>query len=161
MMNDLLESALGYAARGWRVFPLKPRGKTPLVKTGFKAATVAPAQIRAWWDRWPDANIGIATGQMSGILVLDVDGPEGVASLHRVKQKYGGPEGLPATLVCATGRGFHIYYAIPPGLAIRCTTGSKESDDEGLDVRADGGYVVAPPSIHETGTIYKWVQACF
>lgn len=158
MTNTLLEAALGYAARGWRIFPLKPRGKTPLVKGGFKAATVAPAQIRAWWEKWPDANIGIATGQASGILVLDIDGAEGLRSLRRLQERCG--ELLPQTLVCSTGRGFHVYFALEPGQAIRCTTGSKEHADEGLDVRADGGYVVAPPSIHETGTVYAWVSAC-
>lgn len=150
MTNTLLEAALDYAARGWRVFPLKPRGKTPLVKGGFKVATVAPAQIRAWWEKWPDANIGIATGQASGILVLDIDSPEGLAALKRLRELHGE---LPATMVATTARGWHFYYQLRQGEEIRCSSG------EGLDVRGDGGYVVAPPSIHETGAVYAWVAA--
>ena len=74
MDNEFLNAALGYAAQGLYVFPIKPRGKTPLTNHGFKDASTDPEQIRAWWTRWPDANIGITTGKASGFWVLDLDG---------------------------------------------------------------------------------------
>jgi hypothetical protein len=119
------------------------------VRGGFKAATVGPSQIRAWWEKWPDANIGIATGQASGLLVLDIDGADGLTALQRLRDLNGL---LPATLTVATGRGLHLYYALRQGEEVRC------SSSEGLDVRGDGGYVVAPPSVHETGAVYRWVS---
>ena len=82
----MLAAALAYAARGWPVFPLKPRDKVPAIPkteggSGFYDATTDPAVIRRWWERWPDANVGLATGAAAGFVVLDVDGPEGEASL--------------------------------------------------------------------------------
>ncbi len=61
-----LAAALGYTRRGWRVFPCKPGGKTPLTPHGFQDATTDEATIRGWWEQWPDANIAIATGSVSG-----------------------------------------------------------------------------------------------
>ena len=103
MPNDLLEAALQYAARGWHAFPLRPRSKMPAIAKkdggrGFLDATTDPATIEAWWGRWPAANIGLATGA-SGLVVLDPDGPEGLAQLRVVS---GGV--LPRTLVARTGR---------------------------------------------------------
>lgn len=147
--NSLQAAALDYASRGWRVFPVKPRGKTPLVKGGFKAATVAPSQIISWWTQWPDANVGVATGAVSGLIVLDVDSSDGFAELERILS--GAKERLPRTLTVRTSRGFHFYYGLPAWPdPIRCSSGG------GLDVRGDGGYVLAPPSVHPDGSIYQW-----
>ena len=143
--NPFLEAALQYAGRGWKVFPLKPRGKTPLVKGGFKAATTNPEQIAKWWGKWPQANVGIATGQASGLIVLDIDGQEGLLTIGRLLSLYGR---LPNTAVVRTARGAHIY--LKGNLHCKC------SSADGLDVRGDGGYVVAPPSVHETGIVYSW-----
>src|SRR5262249_49968906 len=71
--RELLPAALGYAGRGWPVLPLKPSRKDPLTPHGVRDATTDPAQIRQWWTKWPDANVGIATGKHSGLVVLDVD----------------------------------------------------------------------------------------
>lgn len=148
---QVVDYALLYASRGWRVFPLKPRGKTPLVKGGFKAATVDPNQIRAWWQQWPTANIGIATGRASGLLVFDIDGKPGLDELAKLTRLHGP---IPSTPVVVTSRGWHIYLALPQGDAgrIPCSSG------DGLDVRGDGGYVVAPPSVHESGHVYYWAN---
>jgi hypothetical protein len=146
--NSLLEHALQYAGRGWRVFPLRARGKTPLTKGGFKAATVDPRQIEAWWKKWPEANIGIATGAASGLFVLDIDGAHGEAHLVELQELYGC---LPETLTVKTARGRHIYFALGPGQPPPCSSGN------GVDVRCSGGYVVAPPSVHESGHVYTWV----
>jgi hypothetical protein len=149
MPNRLLEAALQYADRGWHVFPCKPRGKTPLVKGGFKSATTDPAQIEKWWRKWPDANVAVATGHVSGIVVLDMDGASGIATLRALIAKN---DTLPKTAICTTGRGFHIYFNNPytDEAPICCSSGN------GLDIRGDGGYVIAPPSVHESGAVYAW-----
>lgn len=152
-MNALRKAALRYASLGMRVFPVKPRGKVPIVRGGFKAASVAPSQIETWWARWPEANIGIATGHASGVLVIDLDGLEALTSfkrLHGASSK----EPLPRTPVVVTARGWHIYFAMECGEPIRSSTG--QDDEKGIDVRADGGYVLAPPSIHPSGHVYTW-----
>lgn len=154
IMNDHLplpRAASRYAARGWYIFPLGPRGKKPLVDggRGFHDASCDPDIVAAWWRATPDANIGLAPGR-SGLLVLDVDGPDGEAAA--------GALGLRdvSTLTCTTGRaegGRHLYFAHPGfpignfALAVR------------LDVRCDRGYVVVPPSIHPSGALYRWTAA--
>jgi hypothetical protein len=160
----MFDSALAYAQHGFHVFPLhsmrngrcscnrdcgKTAGKHPRVAGGFKAATADPEQILAWWRKWSDANIGIATGAVSGIIVLDVDGAEGHAALQKLIAKHGP---LPRTPVVKTARGWHLYYGLPPGKVISCSTGG------GLDVRGEGGYVVAPPSVHASEHIYHWCE---
>jgi hypothetical protein len=156
------EFALQYAGRGWRVFPVhsvqngrctcgqdcgKNAGKHPRIKGGFKIATADANQIEEWWRKWPDANIGIATGSVSGIIVLDIDGPEGHASLAKLIARCGL---LDRTPIVKTARGWHLYFKAPADVAIPCSTGN------GLDVRGDGGYVVAPPSVHVSGHVYEW-----
>jgi len=89
--NLLLGHALCYIARGMSVFPLHARGKTPLTPHGLKDATLDTEQIRKWWTRWPTANIGVTTGRLSDLAVLDVDGEAGERSLQAL------PEPLPAT----------------------------------------------------------------
>jgi hypothetical protein len=107
-----------------------------------------------WWRKWSEANIGVATGSASGLLVIDLDSLQGLAAFKRLHVAHGG-EPLPPVPVVVTGRGWHIYLSIPPGSErIPCSTG-KESE-QGVDVRADGGYVVAPPSIHPSGRVYRW-----
>lgn len=154
--NGLLEAALQYAGRGWRVFPLHTvdrtgqctcghacgsPGKHPRTRSGLKDATLDAAAIEAWWQKWPDANVAIATG--SGLVVLDVDGPEGLAELQALKP-------LAPTLTARTGRGFHLFYA---GDGVRSSARGK------LHVRGEGGYVVAAPSRHASGRAYAWTEA--
>jgi hypothetical protein len=155
--------ALEYARHGLHVFPLhsihngrctcgrdcgKNAGKHPRVAGGFKAATTNASQIEAWWRKWPDANIGIATGSTSGIVVIDIDGAGGLAALQSLVAQFGT---LPRTLIVKTSRGWHLYFRAPAsGIPIPC------SADGGLDVRGDGGYAVAPPSVHVSGHVYEW-----
>jgi len=146
--QDLLDAALQYAGRGWRVFPLRPNAKTPLIKGGYKAATVAPSVIERWWHKWPMANIGIATGAPSGLVVLDIDGEAGLATLKRLVIDHWP---LLKTGTVKTSRGWHLYFNLDiKDHALKCSSG------DGLDVRANGGYVVAPPSVHESGFVYRW-----
>jgi hypothetical protein len=173
---DLLAAALGWASAGYAVFPVhstnesggcscndggpcrqeKPSpGKHPRTHNGWKDATLDPAVIRTWWQRWPDANIGIATGEPSGVFVLDIDGPIGRGSLAELEVR-NGP--LPPTRTVATGRedgGEHRWFRMPENHDIRNST-SKVGKK--LDVRGTGGYVVAPPSLHASGARYQLVD---
>lgn len=142
MTNQLLEAALNYARRGWRVFPCRPKGKEPLTPAGFKNATTDEAQIRVWWGIWPDANIGLATG--NGLYVLDLDGPDGEASVQG-KEIPDGPQ-------VTTGKGRHCYFQTDAPL--RLFAGKLR----GVDGRGEGGYVIAPPSVHPLGRVYQWIE---
>ena len=146
--DDLLAAALAYAAAGLRVFPLKPHSKVPATVDGFKSATTDAEQVRDWWARWPDANVAIATGAESGIVALDVDAQHGGAGTLAELEREHGKMPRPHTL---TGGGGNHYLFAHPGGVVRNSAGTL---GHGLDVRGDGGYIVAPPSVHENGRRY-------
>lgn len=161
MNETLVAAALDYAARGWRVLPLHtPQrggrcsclsdgctspGKHPRTMRGVHDATTDEATIRRWWARWPAANVGIATG--GGLVVLDVDPRHGGdASLAELEEAHDWVR----TLTARTGSGgLHLYLAgdLPARAGML----------PGLDLKASGGYVVAPPSLHACGRRYEWV----
>ena len=148
----MLEHALQYAGRGWRVFPLS--GKIPFKGShGHLDASCDPATVAAMWRRRPRANIGLATG---ALVVIDADGP---ASIERLKQIGARLGGLPQTLTAQTARGLHLYYLAPPGTEIRTRNEPREvKGADGIDIKGAGGYVALPPSInHKTGFVYKWL----
>jgi len=153
-----LDAALGYAERGWHVFPLGEGSKLPKIPKaaggrGFKDATVHPDIIRSWWTRWPRANVGIRTGAGSGLFVLDVDTRHrGHESLDRLTAKHGP---LPDTLRARTPSGGWHYYFAWPGLELRNSAGLL---DDGLDTRGEGGYVAASPSIVSRVGAYSWLD---
>ncbi|GAB3630267.1 hypothetical protein GCM10027419_51240 [Pandoraea terrae] len=145
-------AALRYAAQGCPVFPLKPGGKAPLTPHGFKDATTDHAVIRDWWAQWPDANIGIVTGRASGLVVIDVDvkdGRSGMASLDQLEARYGP---FDTFKVRTPSGGLHLCFNLPPGCP---DLGSGNGVMPGIDVRADGGYIVARPSVVD-GVAYCW-----
>lgn len=136
----LLDAALDYASRGWRVLLLKPGGKEPLLKRGrgHLGATTDPAKIRAWWSKYPDANVGVLCGPES-FEVLDVDGEAGARSLAALEALYGP---LPETREHRTPHGRHLCF-LPGGLS--CST---HGLGPGLDTKGSGdGYVATPPSV--------------
>ncbi len=148
-----LEAARRYLGRGWCVLPLRRRDKRPLVVwEPLQHARPSTAQITDWFSRWPDANIGIVTGEISNLVVLDIDPKHGGdASLQRLEQRFGP---LPATIEATTGgEGRHFYFA-HPGSLIRNRAGLAQ----GIDLRGDGGYIVAPPSVHPSGRPYAWAS---
>lgn len=149
--NALLESALAYARRGWPVFPCIPRDKNPMTEHGFKDATTDARVIRGWWHDWPDANVAIVTGDVSGLLAVDVDIDRGgVETLRELEAQYAP---LPETVQSLTGSGgWHNLYHCPPGLPCGRL-------GVGIDIKANGGYIVAPPSIHPSGRAYAWEAA--
>ncbi len=151
--DELAAAAIAFARSGLAVFPLKMREKTPATPDGFKSATTDELQVRAWWQRWPDANIGIRTGRESGLVVLDVDVQHGgLGALVELERERGK---LPATAQTLTGGGGRHYLFRHPGVEIRNSTGKLGA---GLDVRGDGGYIVAPPSVHANGRAYRWMR---
>lgn len=164
-----LDAALGYARRGWQVFPCHSPaksgcscgkadctsvGKHPQTKQGLKDATTDEARIRAWWMMQPNANVAIRTGADSGLVVLDVDPDKGGKdSLDALIAEYGA---LPETVACRTGGGgWHYYFQRPD----EWLSNSASKLGPGLDIRGDGGYVIAPPSRHASGGRYEWEQS--
>ena len=143
-------AATTYASRyGWRVFPVAAMGKVPLTKDGFKSATSDLDQIAEWWERWPEANLGIATGPLSGVWVLDVDDLDGLDSMVAEHGE------LPHTLTAQTGSGGQHWWFTHPDEQIANRAGFWP----GLDVRGEGGYVVVPPSLHPNGNAYVWLTS--
>lgn len=154
-MSRFHDSAIEYAERGFAVFPIKPKGKTPLTKHGVKDATTDKSMIDKWWTDHPDANVGIACGMASGgLLVIDLDekpdGTSGIDSLKEWERSNGVT--MPVTVSSITGGGgSHLLYKAD-------TTEIKNGVGvlPGIDIRSDGGYIVAPPSVHESGRSYQW-----
>lgn len=149
---DLLEAALKYARNGLPVFPCHPSTKVPLTKDGFKNASADEATVRAWWSRWPEAMIGVPTGQTSRAWVLDVDDPATFEAAC--------PFDLPTTRRCETGKGYHLYFEHDPASPVRNAQRDKKGwpfpDLPGAEVRGEGGYVIVPPSLHPSGRRYAW-----
>ena len=150
-----LEHALKYAAvYGFAVFPVGANTKKPLTPHGCKDAKKDAGAIRMWWTRFPDASIGIATGQASNLVVIDEDidaekDVDGTLSMRQWEKSHGE---LPETVTAITGRGgVHLYYRYEGS-----DIGNRAGLLEGVDVRGEGGYVIAPPSIHPNGTEYQW-----
>lgn len=148
-MNPCRSAALDYARRGWSVIPVEPRGKRPLVPwLELQQRRASAQEIEAWFARHPDANVGVVTGALSGVVVLDVD-RGGADSVARWRVDHGP---LAATVEALTGGGGrHLYFA-HPGEAISNRVGLAP----GIDLRGDGGCVVAPPSLHASGRRYEW-----
>jgi hypothetical protein len=193
--NPYLDAALGYAERGWAVFPVHgvhrgrctcghhdcaSPGKHPVVRRGVHEATTDQQLIHRWWRGLPAANIGVATGERSGIVVIDVDlGPRTNAalgspgeeeqvqkqdqrrmqaekSLHVITTK------LPSTLTALTGGGGrHLLLVQLRDQVLHNHTNRLPGIDKklpGIDLRADGGYFIAPPSVHVSGNRYEWLD---
>lgn len=151
MSSDNLQTALDYLNRHWSVIPVAARDKRPIVPwLEFQRRRASEDEVTNWYRRWPEANVGIVTGVVSGLVVLDIDSRHGGdASLDALLKEHGS---LPRTVEAVTGSGGrHIYFA-HPGCLIRNKVGMRP----GIDVRGDGGCIVAPPSVHPCGASYFW-----
>lgn len=166
-----LAAALAYARSGWRVLPnhtpdaegrcscrnpaCPTPGKHPRIKQWARRATTDEATISKWWERWPDANVGVATGVESGIVVLDVDPRHGGdVSLSALIEEHGE---WPRTLEADTGGGGKHVVFTHSGVGFK---NSASVLGEGLDVKTDGGQFIAAPSLHASGGAYCWAQLC-
>jgi hypothetical protein len=148
----LLKAALGYAARGWPVFPCEPGDKRPLGKLaphGLKDATTDTDQIHRWWKAEPTANIGLPTGLTFD--VLDIDSADALDRLETVSGSQPGDEDIEGPTV-STPRGWHCYVA-PTGRGNTVNLGGIS----GIDWRGKGGYVVAAPSLKDDGGTWTWI----
>lgn len=155
--HELLEAALRYASQGIEIVPLWPKGKVPLLDFCNNSPTTDTEIIKHWWKICPTANIGIPTGTTyNSLIVLDLDvsfgisGKKSLASLCQKNSIY-----LPDTSIVQTGtNGFHLYFKNSQRIIVR---GGKNLAP-GVDVRAEGAHVVAPPSIHKNGNQYYWLH---
>ncbi len=168
----MLDLALEYAERGWAVFPChypifipeqatrcscgrpdcKQVGKHPATPHGLKDATLDAEQIKAWWTKNPMWNIGIATGEVSNLVVIDVDTHEadGMDTWAKLEAKYGEFQ----TRIARTGGNGRHVLTTHPGARI----GNRAAALSGIDVRGDGGYIIAPGSVHASGNEYGWAN---
>ncbi len=166
-MTDLplVEFAQQYVRNGWKVVPLhtvadgscscrlgpgcKSPGKHPRLPNGVHGASSEPSQIAGWWHRWPNANVGIATGRESGVWVLDIDPRNGGDKTWEDLQ--GKLPRIFALTASTGGGGSHLFFRYPDDQGV-----SNGKLGDGIDIKADGGFVVAAPSIHASGKTYEW-----
>lgn len=147
--TNFLDIATFYAQHNIKTFPVKKQGKSPLCPHGFNDASADKVVLQEWNKQFPDCNIGMPTGAINNIFVVDVDGKSGAQSITALENAYGK---LNAPTV-STGKGKHLYFKMPEDIAINC---SVRTVAPGIDIRGNGGYVVAPPSIHSNGNRYQW-----
>lgn len=149
--HDRLQAALDYLGRGWSVIPVRAREKRPLVAwQDYQRERSTPSELRRWFGQWPDANLGIVTGAISQLVVLDIDPKhDGEASIAALEHEHGP---LPATVEAISGGGGRHLYFRHPGGHVR----NKVALAPGIDLRGDGGIIVAPPSVHPSGARYAW-----
>jgi putative DNA primase/helicase len=145
--------ALTYARKGLLVFPCNLK-KEPLTPNGFENATRNEKQIGAWWQRWPTASIGARMGTASGWLAIDVDAKHDGPKYFQVLLEENG--GIPQTLRSRTGGGGSHFFFQCRGKSFHSSVGALT---QGVDVRAEGSYVILPPSPHPSGNAYKWENA--
>jgi putative DNA primase/helicase len=165
-----VESAAALAALGFPVFPVhsitatgqcgcgtdcgRDAGKHPRTARGFLDASGDPNRILSWWHRWPEANVAIATGAVAGVMVLDVDPAHGgLASIAALEERHG--ELSPTWCVETGGDGLHLWFR-SDNTQLRNSAGRV---GQGLDVRANGGYAIVPPSRNRSGNHYRWANA--
>ncbi len=137
--------SLEFHSQGFNPIPQDRDKKAQMSWKEYQTERVPEDKVYEFWSRHPGANIAIVTGAVSGVVVVDIDGPKGIASLREF------PEMRDVSPpVVETGRGFHAYFKHPDG---KVKTGRLR---DGLDIKGDGGLVTVPPSIHASGTVYRF-----
>lgn len=157
MDNEIYKAAIEYANRGLAVLPVNPRNKHPYLKHGVNQASKNLQTIKGWWDKWPNANVAIACGNISGGLVVidqDIDeatGKDGITEFKKwcIDNNVTFPD---SWLAMTGGGGYHLYLRSEQSATFK----NAVSILDGVDIRTDGGYVIAPPSIHNNGRRYEW-----
>lgn len=145
--SGTLELALAYLARGWSIIPIHRGTKRPCVEwREFCRRLPTEQEVRSWWTQWPDANIALICGKISGLVAVDVD-PRHGGKVEPILKEW------PTALISKTGGGgWHLFYTNPPGVTVQNRTNIRP----GVDIRGEGGYVVLPGSTHESGKVYEW-----
>jgi len=142
----MLKEALEYEKAGYSIIPVKP-DKRPLIPwEKYQKEKASPEQIQEWWKKWPSANIGIITGQLSNLLVIDTDTPEATLRVQEML-----PEALEVPCQTTPSGGMHFIFEHIPGLPNRARI------QEGIDLRTEGGYFVASPSVNGNGKSWQWI----
>jgi hypothetical protein len=149
MQNHLLPAALNYASSGFSVIPVQQNKKPCIAWQEYQTRRSTADEIREWWGEWPSAMIGIVTGEISGVLVIDCDTQEGYHEVEKL---------LPDALILPIARtprgGWHLWFIYPVGSKITVGTGIVP----GVDFRGEGGYIIAPPSVNAKGKGYTWQE---
>ncbi|ADG06635.1 Bifunctional DNA primase/polymerase [Kyrpidia tusciae DSM 2912] len=146
-VRQLTSTPLAYIKRDLSTIPLEPKGKRPLIKwEPFQHRRPTPEQVMRWAQEHPGCNWAIVTGAVSGVVVLDLDSPEAAQEIKQRGVEDVGP-------VVKTGKGWHLYFR-HPGHPVQNAVKLLP----GVDVRGDGGYVAAPPSVHPSGAVYRWAK---
>ncbi len=149
MQINFLQAALDYARHGFSIIPCRPDKKPYLPWIEYQKRRATTDEIRGWWGKWPFAMIGIVTGEISGILIIDCDTREGYEAIQRL---------LPDALLIPVGRtprgGWHLYFLFPKDCKLTVGAGIMP----GVDFRGEGGYIIAPPSINGEGKGYTWQE---
>jgi len=164
VQNPMLTAALSYADQGWPIVPLysvkdgactcynkekcESPGKHPILENGVRGASTDKEQITGWFDQWPDANLGIATGEKSfDVLDVDLKG-DGPSALKELEAEYGPLPETPCQITGSGGKQYFFKYTGKFGNLVRFLPG--------MDTRSDAGFVVVPPSKHYSGGTYQW-----
>ena len=149
--TECLTAALAYLGRGWSVIPVEPRGKRPVIAwLEYQQRRADEDEARQWFETRRNANVAVVTGKISGLVVLDIDtAHHGDESLRALEREHGA---VPQTVEAVTGSGGRHFYFSHPGGLVRNRAGLIR----GIDLRGDGGCVVAPPSVHRSGKHYVW-----
>ena len=148
-MQNNLDAALQYAEKfHFSIIPIRPDKKPYIKWEQYQKIKATPEEIRQWWSKWPGAMIGIVTGEISGIFAVDCDNEEAYQKIQELL-----PDSF-ITCIAKTPRGYHLYLIYPKGQTIGNATGILP----GTDIRGEGGYCIAPPSINAEGKPYSWIQ---
>ncbi len=149
IVNHAVNAALAYVEKyNFSIIPIKPESKQPYIKwEEYKTHRATADDIRSWWDRWPAAMIGIVTGKISNLLVIDCDTSEGYDGIQTLIS-----DTLVVPIVRTPRGGWHLYFRYPEGGNLTVGVGVMP----GVDFRGEGGYVIAPPSINGSGKAYAW-----
>jgi hypothetical protein len=147
--GNIIQSVLDYARRGFSVIPIQ-HDKTPYISwKEYQTRKASSYEIEAWWEKIPNAMIGIVTGEISGLLVIDCDTQEGYDAIQGL---------IPDSLILPVARtprgGWHLYFLFPQNCKLTVGTGIMP----GVDFRGEGGYIIASPSINADGKSYKWEE---
>ena len=138
----MIDHALQFAERGWQVLPVRNVTQRPLLRGWPKTASSQSDQIHTWWNRWPEASVGVLAGSRSSLAILDVE----AEYLESFTASYDVPDTL---RVISGGGGVHYYFAHEESFRKRSLPGIG-------DLQGDGSYVVAPPSLHDSGNLYAF-----
>jgi hypothetical protein len=153
-MNSLFEAALQFAERGYSVIPITPGNKKPpLVKwEQYQKEKASISQIKEWWTKWPNANVAIVTGEISGFCVVDHDRYKPTYCEETALQYF--PDSIVTATATSPQNGLHMYFAWPGD---RIAGDSDAGGLKNIDFRCDGNYIVAPPSVNGNGKKYSWI----